>query len=176
MTDAQVKGIGTSVGKLKSAAGASQAAGDFRTAREIGAQIRKAEQTAAAAKQLQRAKTGRTATERMKRFNTSAAQMEKVGKDKKFKNLQDIREENIYNNRKSTAVRDNAAAKRPTSVLGSGLSNPPNSLKSSYEKTKKRPPLKDAFNRAATRTGVNQVSGKTGSSATAQYPTLDLDQ
>ncbi len=57
---------------------------------------------------------------------------------------------------------------------GNGLSNPPGSAQSAFDKTKKTKPIRSDFNKAAKRQGTGQPTGtQTGDSGTG-YPSLEL--
>ena len=170
----KAKGIGTSIGKLKSAAGAAQKAGDHQSARVIGSQIRKAEDAQAAAKTRALQHSGKATSPPAKYFNRGAAGEDLAGANRPADKLRHARQENLYKTRKQNAARDRQTARRPAIRAGHGLSNPPKSAQSAFDKTKKTKPIRSDFNKAAKRQGTGQPTGtQTGDSGTG-YPSLEL--
>jgi len=170
----KVKGIGTSIGKLKSAAGAAQKADDHQSARVIGSQIRKAEDAQAAARTRALQQSGTATSPNSQYFNRGAAGQDLAGANRPADKVRHARQENLYKSRKQHGARERQRARQPAIKAGHGLSNPPKSAQSAFDKTKKRKPMRPAFNKAASRQGSAQASGtQTGDSGTG-YPSLEL--
>jgi len=168
----KVKGIGTSIGKLKSAAGAAQKAGDYQSAGVIGSQIRKAEDAQAAIRSRALQQSGKATSPNARYFNRGAAGEDLAGANRPADKVAHARRENLYKWRKQHAARERA--KQPAIKAGHGLTNPPKSAQIAFDKTKKRPPLRPDFNKAAKRQGARQAAGsQSGGTGTGQ-PTLDL--
>lgn len=168
----KVRGIGTSIGKLKSAAGAAQNVGDHQSARVIGSQVRKAEDAQAAIKSRALQQSGKATSPNAQYFNRAAAGEDLAGANRPPDKVEHARQENLYKWRKHHAARERA--KQPAIRAGHGLNNPPKSAQSAFDKIKKRPPLRPDFNKAAKRQGARQAAGsQTGETGTGQ-PTLDL--
>lgn len=170
----KVKGIGTSIGKLKSAAGAAQKAGDHQSARVIGAQIRKAEDAQVAARTRALQQSGKATGAPAKYFNRGAAGEDLAGANRPADKVRHARQKNLYKTRKQKAARERERARQPAIKAGHGLSNPPKSAQSAFDKTKKKRPMRPDFNKAAKRQGTAQASGTQTGATGSDFPTLDL--
>lgn len=170
----KAKGIGTSIGKLKSAAGAAQKAGDHQSARVIGSQIRKAEDAQAAARTRALQQSGTATSPKSQYFNRGAAGQDLAGANRPVDKVRHARQENVYKTRKQKAARERERARQPAIKAGHGLTNPPKSAQSAFDKTKKRPPMRPDFNKAAKRQGTAQAAGTQTGATGSDFPTLDL--
>lgn len=170
----KVKGIGTSIGKLKSAAGAAQKAGDHQSARVIGSQIRKAENAQAAARTQALQQSGKATGAPARYFNRGAAGEDLAGANRPADKVRHARQENLYKTRKQKAARERERARQPAIKAGHGLTNPPKSAQSAFDKAKKRPPMRPDFNKAAKRQGTAQAAGTQTGATGSNSPTLEL--